>query len=112
MGSHLEHDGLVGSAAQWIVVNTHAHREHIALDNLQRQAHHTYCPMIRKRRSHARRVEAVLRPLFPNYLFVQIIPGLTPWRPILSTYGVRYLVRGGAAPRYICGTFISNLSAR
>ena len=27
--------------------------------------------MIRKQRSHARRVDTVLRPLFPNYLFVQ-----------------------------------------
>jgi len=112
MRTHLEYDGLDGLAARWIVVNTHAHREHIALDNLQRQAHHTYCPMIRKRRSHARRIEAVLRPLFPSYLFVEINPGLTRWRPILSTYGVRSIVRAGAAPSYIPDAFIANLKAR
>jgi transcriptional antiterminator RfaH len=112
MGTDLEHDGLDSLAPRWIVVNTHAHREHIALDNLHRQAHHAYCPMIRKRRSHARRIDAVLRPLFPSYLFVEIKPELVRWRPILSTYGVRSIVRAGAMPSTIDGAFIANLRAR
>jgi transcription termination factor NusG len=62
----------------WIVINTHAHREHMALDNLHRQDFEAYCPMIRKRRSHARRIESVLRPLFPNYLFVLASDPLDP----------------------------------
>src|SRR5262249_29633278 len=69
---------------RWIAINTHPHREHIALENLRRQQFEAYCPMLRKRRSHARRVELVLRPLFPNYLFVRANAQLARWRPILS----------------------------
>ena len=79
----------------WAVVNTHPHREQIALQNLQRQKFHAYCPMLRRRRSHARRVTSVLRPLFPGYLFVSTGTNFGRWRPILSTYGVRSIVRSG-----------------
>jgi transcriptional antiterminator RfaH len=99
-------------AAPWIVINTHPHREHIALTNLERQDFHAYCPMMRKRRSHARRVDTVLRPLFPNYLFVQENPTLGRWRPILSTYGVRTIVRAGDELSFINGNFIDSLRAR
>lgn len=64
-------EGWRTSTDPWIVINTNPHRERLVLGNLQRQALNVYCPMIRKRRSHARRIEAVLRPLFPTYLFVQ-----------------------------------------
>src|SRR5512145_3209940 len=81
-----------GAAWPWIAVNTNPHREHIVLEHLHRQALTAYCPMIRRHRSHARRVEMVLRPLFPGYLFVQASTDLK-WRPILTTHGVRTVVR-------------------
>ena len=96
----------------WIVINTHPHREHIALENLRRQDFHAYCPMIRRRRSHARRVEMVLRPLFPNYLFVRTEPQFGRWRPILSTYGVRSVVRAGEEPSLVDEGLITSLKAR
>jgi transcriptional antiterminator RfaH len=99
-------------AARWIVISTHPHQEHFALENLQRQAFKTYCPMIRKRRSHARRIETVLRPLFPGYLFVQLNLALQRWRPIVSTYGVRGIVRAGERPGSIDDDFIANLRSR
>ena len=101
-----------GEAARWIAINTHPHQEHFALENLERQAFAAYCPMIRKRRSHARRIETVLRPLFPGYLFVQLNLSLGRWRPIASTYGVRGIVRAGEQPGYIDDCFIANLRAR
>ena len=94
------------------MVNAQPHRERIALENLQRQDFITYCPFIRRRRSHARRVTDVLRPLFPGYLFVKIDPDLHRWRPILSTYGVRSLVRCGDALSLIDDAFIQALRAR
>jgi transcriptional antiterminator RfaH len=96
----------------WIVINTHAHREHMALDNLHRQDFEAYCPMIRKRRSHARRIESVLRPLFPNYLFVLANDRGAGWRPILSTHGVRAIVRAGDRLSFIDDAFIAGLKAR
>lgn len=108
----VEQQQFEAAAAPWIVVNTHPHQEHAALENLQRQAFETYCPMIRKRRSHARRVEHVLRPLFPGYLFVRTGRQLGRWRPIQSTYGVRTIVRAGNELGFIDDGLIAGLKAR
>lgn len=95
----------------WVVATTHPHSEAIAVENLQRQGFVTYCPQIRKRRSHARRIEMVLRPLFPGYVFVGIDARMR-WRSILSTMGVRTLVRFGDDPATIADAFIEGLRAR
>src|SRR5262245_47364025 len=102
----------VEATGWWAAVNTHPHRERIALENLERQGFATYCPFIRRRRSHARRVEEVLRPLFPGYVFVNVKPDEACWRPILSTYGVRTLVRCGDRPSLVHARFIAALLAR
>ena len=103
---------LDGTASRWVAVSTHPHREQMALDNLLRQRFQAYCPVVRRRRSHARRVEEVLRPLFPGYLFVKVGSGRSNWRPILSTYGVRTLVRCGEQPSLVDARFIDALKAR
>ena len=99
-------------ADPWIVINTHPHREHIALESLRQRDFETYYPLIRKRRSHARRIETVLRPLFPNYLFVRVKMERAHWRPILSTHGVRTIVRMGQELSYVEDSFIASLRAR
>ncbi len=96
----------------WVVANTQPHREHVALENLERQEFLAYCPLIRKRVRHARRSRDVLRPLFPGYLFVRVDRDLQRWRPILSTFGVRTLVRCGDRPSFIEEGFIRSLKAR
>jgi transcriptional antiterminator RfaH len=104
-------DGAIAPRGAWVVVNTQPHRERIALDNLLRQEFRAYCPLMRKRVTHARRTQDVLRPLFPSYLFVQVEPGQR-WRAILSTIGVRTLVRCGEQPGTITDGFIDSLKAR
>lgn len=98
--------------ASWAVVNAQPNRERLALENLQRQDFITYCPFVRRRRSHARRMSEVLRPLFPGYLFVRIGPDVRRWRPMLSTYGVRTLIRCGDELSLIDDAFIQALKAR
>jgi transcriptional antiterminator RfaH len=100
------------SAAAWMAVSTHPHREHFALENLERQGFIVYCPVVRRRRSHARRMDVVKRPLFPGYLFVNIKTKPASWRLILSTYGVRNLVRCGDQPCLLDASFIEALQAR
>jgi transcriptional antiterminator RfaH len=95
----------------WVVATTHPHSETIAIENLERQGFLAYCPKLRRRRSHARRVEMVLRPLFPGYVFVGITPSAR-WRSISSTMGVRALVRFGEDPATIAGAFVDELRAR
>jgi transcriptional antiterminator RfaH len=94
------------------VVNVHPHREHFAIENLERQEYETYCPMMRKRVRHARKTKDVLRPLFPGYVFVRFISDQQRWRPILSTYGVRTLVRFGDQLSFIDDGFIGALRRR
>jgi transcriptional antiterminator RfaH len=100
------------SRGPWIAVNTNPHRERMVLENLQRQGLTAYCPMMRRTRSHARRVETVLRPLFPGYLFVQANAGLKRWRPILSAHGVRGVVRTGDDPSFVDDALIAGLRMR
>ncbi|MBC8791942.1 MAG: transcriptional activator RfaH [Tagaea sp. CACIAM 22H2] len=82
----------------WFVVYTRSGAEKTALENLQRQGFEAYLPMCRRRRSHARRVDIVKRPLFPRYLFIAIDRMRDRWRPILGTMGVCDLLRRGETP--------------
>ena len=100
------------TTAWWAAVNTQPHRETVARHNLEQQGFIAYCPVVRRRRSHARRVDEVLRPLFPGYLFVRISPEREYWRPIMSTCGVRTLVRCGDQPSVVDARFIGALKAR
>lgn len=84
--------------SRWTVVATPRGKEKYAQVNLERQGFAVYCPMVRKRVKHARSVSEVLRPMFPGYLFVQIDQEGNSWRPILSTAGVRALLRSGNRP--------------
>ena len=97
---------------RWIAVNTHPHREHVAIEHLIRQKFAVYCPMELRRIRHARRVQDVTRPLFPGYIFAEVMPNLSRWRPILSTYGVRAMIRIGDQPAYVDDGFIRGLRAR
>ncbi|CAK0778251.1 transcriptional antiterminator RfaH [uncultured Gammaproteobacteria bacterium] len=82
----------------WYVVHTHPNAENKVIVNLRRQGFDPYLPLFRKRRSHAGKVDEVLRPLFPRYLFVAIDLATQRWRAILSTFGVVGLLRHGDVP--------------
>ena len=107
-----EYSDYCGSPSNWAVINTHPHREQVAVENLQRQEFRAYCPMVRRQRRHARRVTDVLRPLFPGYLFTQVSSDMQRWRPMLSTFGVRAVVRCGDRLSLIEDAFIQSLMFR
>jgi transcriptional antiterminator RfaH len=102
----------VSEGRSWIVVNTHPHKEAVATSNLVNQGFEVYCPVVRKRVRHARLTRDVLRPLFPGYVFVDTSAVAGIWRPILSTVGVRALVRSGDEPSRLDGRFVAALRAR
>jgi transcriptional antiterminator RfaH len=87
--------------ARWCVVYTQPHRELRAKAHLKNQDFRVFLPLHRKTVRHARRFRAVLAPLFPRYLFVQLTIGRDHWTPILGTYGVSNLVMEGDAPRRV-----------
>lgn len=97
----------------WIVVNTHPHREEFATGHLINQKFDVYCPKMRKTLRKREGLTEVLRPLFPSYIFVRADRhdrGML--RPILSTRGVRRVVRFGDQTPGIEGGFIEGLRAR
>lgn len=96
----------------WIVASTHPHKEAAAAGHLANQGFASYCPVVRKRVSHARKVRSVLRPLFPGYVFIELPSDERPWRPILSTYGIRSIVCSGDEPSRLDPNFIAALRAR
>ncbi len=106
----MQHADIKSADQGWAVVSTHPHRELLAQTNLARQGFEPYCPQIRKLIRHARRESEQLRPLFPGYIFVRA--DIDRWRPILSTLGVRTLVRCGDQPSLLNGRFIDALKAR
>jgi transcriptional antiterminator RfaH len=96
----------------WYLARTHANAETKAARNLLRQGFEVYLPLYLKRRSHARKIEKVPAPLFPQYLFIRIDMATQRWRSIYSTNGVSQLVSNGANPAPVPIGVINGLKAR
>ena len=98
-------------SGRWIVANTHPKREQYAQENLARQGFRPYAPRIMKRVTRFAKTRDVSAPLFPSYIFINVDPAMSQWRPILSTYGVRAVI-GGDRPSMLDSRFIDELKAR
>lgn len=79
----------------WFAVHTRPRQELRALDHLQRQGFGCFLPRIRERVRRAGGVAAVVQPLFPRYLFVEIEFGRDDVAALRSTRGVVGPVRFG-----------------
>jgi transcription elongation factor/antiterminator RfaH len=85
--------------ARWFVARTRPFSELRAVGNLERQGHHVFCPRAYKLIRHARKTSRVMRPLFPNYLFIERNVSRDPWRSINSTRGIAGLIMQGDRPQ-------------
>lgn len=83
---------------RWYVIHTLPKSEEKALQHLQQQGYKAFLPRFHKTRRHARKLEVVIAPLFPRYMFVQLDLEADRWLPINSTRGVSYLVRQNNCP--------------
>ena len=97
---------------RWYVVQTHSMAEEKAAFNLKRQGYKIYLPRYLKKRSHARRVDWVGKPLFPRYLFVELDPGATRWRAIRSTIGVSQFICQGDVPAPVPDGIVEEIISR
>jgi len=105
-------DRQIDEKTGWIVVNTHPSKEALAIQHLQFQDFDVYCPMNLRRIRHARRAYDARRPLFPSYVFVRYASLERRWRKIMSTFGVRTVIRNGELPSLLSGSFVESLKAR
>jgi len=86
------------SGPRWYAVHCLSHREGAAAAHLQNQDFGVFYPRRRKTRRHARRIETVLVPFFPGYIFVTLNLSRDRWRSVNGTYGVASLVMQGETP--------------
>ncbi len=90
---HLEEpDRALPGGPRWFAVHSLPHREAGAQQQLENQGFHTFLPRCLKTRRHARKLESVLAPIFPRYLFVVLDLDRDRWRSVNGTFGVARLV--------------------
>lgn len=97
---------------QWCVAYTQPGKEIMARQNLEAQGFEVYLPRFRKVRRHARRVDHVLSPLFPRYLFVAIDTDTQRWRSVNGTRGISYLLSADDMPLAVPGRVVENLQSQ
>ena len=71
----------------WYLIKSKPKQEILAVQNLQNQGYHSYCPYAEINKKHV--------VLFPGYLFIHLDNESQNWSPIRSTIGVLNLVRFG-----------------
>lgn len=96
----------------WVCVRSEPHREFFAEANLQRAHFEVYCPRHERVISHARKTALVLRPLFPNYLFVRSASGLIGLGEVRRAPGVSALAARDLASAVVPDAIIASLRAR
>ena len=93
VSDHLgELDRALPGGPRWFAVHSLPHREAGAQRQLENQGFHTFLPRCLKARRHARKLENVLAPIFPRYLFVVLDLDRDRWRSVNGTFGVARLV--------------------
>ncbi len=94
---------------RWYVARTLPQRELHASRQLDNQGFRTFVPRFWKNRRHARKVETVLAPLFPRYIFVVVDRTRDRWRSINGTLGVDRLLMYGGEPQPVPLGVVENL---
>ncbi len=90
----------------WCVVMTKPNHEAIAAANLGRQGFTYYYPRFLLKRPSTK---AVVRPLFPRYMFVFIDQ---VWRSLGGTRGVSYVLMGEEGPQLVTDTIVKQIRNR
>lgn len=97
------------SCSRWYAVHCQSHREQWARTNLINQQFRAFLPLREKTRRHARKLETVLAPYFPGYLFVELDPTRQGWRRINGTFGVLRVVMFGEQPAVVPAGIVETL---
>jgi len=88
----------------WTVAQIESQREKTAADFLNQSGFTTYLPRLKRKRSDERGV-----PLFPGYLFVQIVER---WYPVRWSVGVIRLLMVGDHPAQLADSIVAAIQRR
>lgn len=97
---------------QWFAAHTQPQKEVVAQKNLLAQGFEVYLPQYKRTRRHARKVETILSPLFPRYIFVELDLDLDRWRSINGTRGISYLLMTNDKPVSVPCDVITSLKSQ
>jgi len=107
-----QNDPAATCSARWYAVKCQPNREAVAAAHLGNQDFQIFLPRGQRVRRHARKVDLVLAPFFPGYLFVRLDLTRDRWRCVNSTHGVSNLVMQGAAPAAVPPGIVEELQER
>ena len=93
----------------WSVAHTQSLKEKKAELHLLDQGFEVYLPRFKKMRRHARKVDEIIVPLFPRYLFIGMDLEVARWRSVNGTPGVSYLLMNQERPALISNSIIDDL---
>ena len=95
--------------AYWCAVQFHSQRERMATHFLTQAGFTIWLPRIREQCIIRGRREHVLRPLFPGYLFIEIV---LQWHAAQTAPGVIRLIKNGERPVRVPDKVIEELRGR
>ncbi len=95
----------------WYCVLTKPHEEKLSYTHLLRQNFEVYLPYIRCKRLYRRKLQWVIAPMFPRYLFINL-PNSEGMPKIRSTRGVSSLVSFGNKPAQVPTEVIDEIRSR
>lgn len=95
----------------WYVVHTKSKQESVAKENLERQQFTTYLPRVRTLLRRRGKLQPIIEPFFPRYIFVRFDRDNDDWAPIRSTRGVIGVVRFDGVARPVPESFIETMRA-
>lgn len=94
---------------RWYVIHSKPRQEARAEENLTAQGYQVYLPQLKTSKRRNGKWVDVVEPLFPRYLFIQLVENQDSFAPIRSTFGVSKLVRFGDTPAQAPAGLIESL---
>lgn len=95
--------------AKWYVVQIKRNAYSLAERNLVRQGFICFQPLVRQTKRRGSQFFDVSRPVFPGYIFVQLIPTNMTWRKINNTVGVAKLLCMNNRPLMVPAGLVESL---
>ena len=97
---------------QWFAIRIKPHKEFVALNNYKNQGFFGYLPTVLKKVRHARKIQEVVRPFFPGYLFLHLSAEEQNWPAISGTIGSLCPVKFGDLYPVVPNEIIDELKTR
>ena len=105
-------DNMISGEEKWFLLKTKTRQEKRAMENLQRQHAHCYCPEVFVEKIFRGKKSKVIEILFPGYLFVNFRNCASSIHSVKNTRGVQNFVSFGGYPARVPPALIQELKEK